>query len=56
MCQDVFCCDLYREYKLLVAMCMRRMVEEATNPPKIRKPKMKKKIDKKAMEERALAM
>ena len=41
---------------MLVAMCMRRKVEEAKNPPKQRPAKPKKKPDKKAMELKALAM
>jgi len=41
---------------VLVGMCMRRKVEEAKSPPKKRPPKPKKKLDKIALEEKALAM
>ena len=54
--QDVFCCEAYTEYMVLVGMCMRRKVEEAKSLPKKRPPKLKKKLDKKALHERALAM
>ena len=41
---------------VLVAMCMRRKVEEAKNLPQQKPAKPKKKPDKKAMELKALAM
>lgn len=58
LCQDYFCCTEYKEYKVLVAVCMRQMVERMrTAPPdKIVLKPCNKIAEKKQLEVKALLM
>ena len=56
--QDFICCEDYKNYTVLVAVCMRQMVERMrTAPPSIISVKPNTKVNKKRlMEEKALSM
>lgn len=58
MLQDYICCEEYKEYTILVAVCMRQMVEKMrTAPPEKISVKPHSKVpEKELLEEKALAL